>query len=157
MALLKYGFVIRSRSDPTSVVDLPNPSGVLSKSIPSSAIKAANTAIREVLIEKEEPDAKRGRYQHYSRKERAEIAKRAIDHGITDTIRHYASLHPARDKIPVSSVATWKARYLRELKILVREHQHENQGESKQEVVINELPNKKEAAHCYWERNLMIM
>ena len=76
-------------------------------------------------------------------RERAEIAKRAIDHRITDTIRHYASLHPARDKIPVSSVATWKARYLRELKILVREHQHENQGESKQEVVINELPNKK--------------
>ena len=48
---------------------------------------------------------------------KAEIAKRAIDHGITDTVRHYASLYPERSEIPISSVATWKARYLKELKI----------------------------------------
>jgi len=147
MALLKYGFVIKSRNDPASVVDLPNPSGVLSKAIPSSAIQSANTAVREVLIEREAPNAKRGRYQHYSDKEKAEIAKRAIDHGITDTVRHYASLYPERSEIPVSSVATWKARYLKELKIRVRESQKENQGENQgenmQEVVISELPNKK--------------
>ena len=78
MALLKYGFVLKSRINvnPPSTVDLPDPSGILSKSIPSSTIKAANTAVRDVSIDSqnEAPDAKRGRYQHYSDKERAEIA-----------------------------------------------------------------------------------
>ena len=89
MAFYKYGFVLQSRSNPTSVAELPDPSGSLSKSIPSSAIKAANTAVRDALIEKEALKAKRGRYQHYSDKERAEIAKRATEFGITATIRHY--------------------------------------------------------------------
>ena len=149
MAPFKYGFVINSQSNPASIEDLPTPSGALSKTILSSAIKAANTAVRKVLVdsENEAPDAKWGRYQHYSDKEGAEIAKRAIDHGITDTIHHYASSYPTRKEILVSSVATWKARYLKELKIRVREsqkeNQGENQGENKQEVVITEMPNKK--------------
>ena len=43
----------------------------------------ANTAAGDVSNEKEELDAKcRKRYQHYSDKKRAEIAKRAIDFGI---------------------------------------------------------------------------
>jgi len=135
MALYKYGFVLQSRSNPTSVAELPDPSGSLSKSIPSSAIKAANTAVRDALIEKEAPKAKRGRYQHYSDKERAEIAKRATEFGITATIRHYASLYPTRGEIPVSNVATWKAKYLKELKIHVQEN--------KQDLIIDKLPNKK--------------
>ena len=89
MVFLKYGFVINARSNPASVVDLPNPSGTLSKTTPSSAIKSANIAVREVLIEKEAPVAKQGRYQHYSDKERAEISKRVIDHGITAIMRLY--------------------------------------------------------------------
>jgi len=61
--------VINSRSNPASLVDLPNPLGTLLKTIPSSA---ANTAVREVLIEKGSTS-----YQarHYSDKERAEITK----------------------------------------------------------------------------------
>jgi len=72
MVLLKYGFVIQKWSNPASLVDLPNTTGTLSKSIPSSTIKAANTAVREAVLidsEKEEPDPKRGRYQHYNGKE----------------------------------------------------------------------------------------
>ena len=38
----------------------------------------ANTAARDVSNEKEDLDAKCRRYQHYSDKKRAEIAKRAI-------------------------------------------------------------------------------
>ena len=47
-------------------------------------IKVANTVVRDVLIGKEAPDAKRGRYLHYD-KERDGIAKRAIDFGIINT------------------------------------------------------------------------
>jgi len=143
MALSKYGFVIKSRSNPASIVDLPNPSGPLSKAIPSSAIESVNAAVREVVIERQVPNAKRWKCQHYSDKEKAEIAKRAIDHGITDTVHHYAFLYLERSEIPISSVATWKAWYLKELKIRIRESQGEHQGESKQDAVITELPNKK--------------
>ena len=71
-------------------------------------IKVANTAVRDVSIDSqnEAPGTKRGRYQHYSDKERAEIAKREIDFAITATICHYASLYSIRGTIPVSSVVT---------------------------------------------------
>ena len=49
-----------------------------------------------MLVEKEAPDTKWGRYQLYSDKERAEIAKIAIDFGTTTTIGHYTSLYPTR-------------------------------------------------------------
>ena len=92
MALLKYGFVLKSRTNvnPPSIVELPDLSGILSKSIPSSTSKAANTAVWDVSIatdsQNEAPDAKRGRYQHYSDKEIAKIAKRAIDFGISHNL-----------------------------------------------------------------------
>jgi len=41
---------MNAQSSPASVVDLPNPSGTLSKTIPSSTV-------REVLLEKEAPAA----------------------------------------------------------------------------------------------------
>ena len=56
----------------------------------------ANTAARDVSNEKEELDAKCRRYQRYSDRKRAEIAKIAIDFGTTTTIGHYTSLYPTR-------------------------------------------------------------
>ena len=49
-----------------------------------------------MLIEKEAPVTKWGRYQHYSDKERTEIVKIAIDFGTITTIGHYTSLYPTR-------------------------------------------------------------
>ena len=85
----------------------------MSKLIPSSVITAANTVMTEVTIKKptEAPDTKRGRYHHYNEKERAEIAKRAIEFGSTATVHHYTSLYPTRDEIPISNIATWKAKH----------------------------------------------
>ena len=104
MVLFKYGF----ETNQTSTTKLPDPSGPLSKSIPSSVITAANTAVIEAMIKKptctEAPDAKRGRYHHYREKERAEIAKRAIEFKITATVHHYVSLYPTRDEIPISTI-----------------------------------------------------
>ena len=69
MVLFKYGFVIQK----TSAAKLPDPSRSLSELIPNSVTTPANTAVTETTIEKptEAPDAKRGRYHHYSEKERA--------------------------------------------------------------------------------------
>ena len=103
MVVFKYGFVIQ-KTNQTSAAKLPDASGLLSKLISSSVIMAANTAVMEATIEKstEAPDAKRGRYHHYSKKERAEIA---IEFEITTTVCHSASLYPTRDEIPISTIA----------------------------------------------------
>ena len=117
MVLFKYGFVIQ-KTNQTSAAKLPDPSG---SSIHSSVITAANTDVSEAMIEKqtEAPDTKRGRYHHYSKKKRAKIAKKATEFGITATVRHYALLYPTRDEIPISTIATWKPKYLKELKMHV--------------------------------------
>ena len=43
MILFKYGFIVQ-KTNQTSTADLPDPSGSLSKSIPSNVITAVNTA-----------------------------------------------------------------------------------------------------------------
>ena len=81
--LSKYRFVLH-RNKLISIADLPDASGLLPTSIIKTVIKVANTVVRDVLIGKEAPDAKRGSYLHYD-KERDGIAKRAIDFGIINT------------------------------------------------------------------------
>ena len=83
IVISKYGFVLH-RNKLISIADLPDPSGLLPLSITNTVIKVANTVVRDVLIGKEAPDAKRGRYMLYD-KERDGIAKRAIDFGIINT------------------------------------------------------------------------
>ena len=86
MVLLKY-FARK-----TDVPVLPDPDGPLSSRVPSSAISSANKEVKCVLKDKE-PDAsrskKRGQYASYTEEEKAKIAKRAAEMGVTSTIRHF--------------------------------------------------------------------
>ena len=52
----------------------------------------------------------RGKYQHHTEKEKAEIAKKALECGIMHTISHYAKIDLERTLSP-STVHTWKAKY----------------------------------------------
>ena len=68
----------------TSVADLPDPLELLSKSNPSSVVKVAHTRLlcgicRSRRKHMQNAQTVEGTYQHYSNKERAEIAKRATD------------------------------------------------------------------------------
>ena len=87
MSLLKF-FTVKEKK--TSV--LPSPTGPLSKEIPSSSIVAANAEVSKVLNEKF--SIKRGEYTKLTSKEKAEIGKRASEHGIASTIRHLAKNTP---------------------------------------------------------------
>ena len=74
---------------------------------------------------------KREEYTKLTSKEKAEIGKRASEHGIASTIRHLAKKYP---NLMESSVRTWKSIYLAE----VRCHR------TCQEILtITELPEKK--------------
>ena len=100
MVLLKY---FQRVSDA-----LPTPDGPLSVSVPSLSISAANKMVKRAI----EPARKRGSYDSFTPEEKARIAKRASEHGVTAAIRYFSKVHPS---LKESSVRTWKKKYLIEM------------------------------------------
>ena len=104
MALLAYF----KKSNPSKAV-LPSPTGPLSLQMPSSCIEAANKCVAEELertsAESVTKSTKRGTYQKYTPKEKAEISSYAIMHGTTATIRHFKDRFP---ELKWTTVNDWK-------------------------------------------------
>ena len=67
--------------------NLPDPKGPLSRSLPSSAIVAAN---EEVLKVTDAVKTKCTPYKKYTPEERFEIGRYACAHGITTAARHFS-------------------------------------------------------------------
>ena len=86
MALLRYF----KRDDSKAV--LPNLEGPLSSSMPSSRIKAANDLV-EPLVTKQDSRS-RGRYECFTEEDKALIAKRACEVGVTNAIRALSARYP---------------------------------------------------------------
>ena len=63
--------------------------------------------------------------------EKAQIAKRAAEHGVTATIRYFSKMHP---HLKESSVRTWKKKYLAEIA---------RKRKTGDETTVTELVNKK--------------
>jgi hypothetical protein len=88
MALYKY--LKKTATD----CPLPDPEGPLSISVPSSAIKT------EV-----------GRpYKNYTAKEKAKVAKRAVECGVTSTVRYFAAEFADRQGASESILWAWTTR-----------------------------------------------
>ena len=113
MSLLKY---FKSAKSGEGV--LPNPDEVLASQLPSSTISAANKEVKAVMEQSTSTSngSKRGKYDHYTPKDKVEIAKRASEHGFAATIRYYGRKRPERPALKESTVRTWKNLYLSELK-----------------------------------------
>ena len=80
MALFKY-FKKEER------FPLPDPLGLLSTKVPSSAIQAANKGVKRALDDnKVGKSSYRGQYESFSATEKATIAKYAMEIGITKAI-----------------------------------------------------------------------
>ena len=131
MSILKY-FKRESK--------LPNPAGPLSKVVPSEGIKAANKEVASCmnLTPEEVPSASvsatsRGTYERFTADEKAQIAKRASEHGVAATARYCSKRYHGR-MVKESSVRTWRNKYLSELKLKARE------GKS---AVVEKLVDKK--------------
>ena len=65
---------------------LPQATGPLSRIMPTNAIESASEAVLKCLEQTEQ--AKLGRYQKYSSKEKADIGKRAVEYSITTSSLH---------------------------------------------------------------------
>ena len=76
MALLKY---FKRKETP-----LPNPNGSLVEIVPSKSIAMANREVKPLLENASTSGTnKRGSYQHFTGEEKAKIAKRANEMGVT--------------------------------------------------------------------------
>ena len=133
MALLQY-FKRVDGEHPKS--KLPDPQGELSLSVPSRAISAANAQVARLVVA--EPSSNvdttaRGAYLKMSGEMKAQIGKRAAEHGVLATIRYYATRLPCHLK--ESTVRTWKNAYLAQLRRL--------RSEGKDNTTVQELPTKK--------------
>ena len=93
---------------------LPDPDGPLSKSIPPSSIQAANDAYIDASLVGHSQSSKRGSYVKLTVVQQAEISKYVLANGNKAAICHYSKKFCV--DIPKSSVRTWKAKYISELK-----------------------------------------
>ena len=99
---------------------LPDPQGALAHEVPSRAISAANTEVAVLQQAGGAGGAKaRGTYLKMSSEKKAEIGKRAAEHGVLATVRYYASKLP--EPLKESSVRTWKNAYTAQLQRLRKE------------------------------------
>ena len=70
--------------------NLPNPHGPLAQSVPSTSIAAANLEVRAVIdMTSSHNSKKRGCYEKYTPEQKAMIGKRAAEHGVASSVRHY--------------------------------------------------------------------
>ena len=94
-------------------VKQPNPQGSLSRRIPSSCIESANKQVSAELaasIRSTTTKRKRGPYNRYMPKEKAEIAKYAVQHGMSAALRHFKDRFP---ELKLSVVNDWKEAMLK--------------------------------------------
>ena len=97
MSLFKY----LKRKDILPKSLLPKPTGPLSETIPSSCIEVVNSVVG-LLVEKASDECSisakdkgksvRRVYEKFSANEKAAIGKRAAEHGVSATIRHFLKI-----------------------------------------------------------------
>ena len=97
MSLYRYFSAV----DKTS--ELPDPSGPLSKVVPSSSIEAANSKVSAALKLDQEKKT-RGPCGRVSVEKKAKIGRRAAEHGVASTVCYYARKFP--DPLKESSIHT---------------------------------------------------
>ena len=106
MALLKYF----KRDDTT----LPNPEGPLSTIMPFSSIQALNKSVEPLLSASDKESGSRGPYEYFTEEDKAVIAKRACEVGVTNAIRALDTRYPGKS-LKESTVRTWMTKYKKEL------------------------------------------
>ena len=127
MALLRY--FKPNGSQPA----LPNPNGPLSNQMPSVAISASNHKIKHLVCTEDMAEkTSRGQYLSYTNEERARIAKRASEFGVTNTIKFSKKF--ADRPLKESTVRTWVMKCRKELASRVKLGQN---------LTIKELPTQK--------------
>ena len=136
MALFKYF---------KKATSLPNPEGPLSDRMPPAAIYSPNKEVQDLVIKGDHSNSsshsrKRGPYLSYTEEEKARIAKRAAEFGVTNTLRYFNKEFVNRP-LKESTVRTWMTVYKKELASRVKL--------GAESFKIEKLKTKKRG-HPYW-------
>ena len=102
---------------------LPNPLGPLSEVVSpeGTCIRAANKEVRAVqqstreFHELDGGSKIRRQYKRFTAEEKAQLGKRAAEHGVAATVRYCSRKHHGRT-VKNSSVRMWQNKYLEELR-----------------------------------------
>ena len=106
---------------------------ILAQCVPSTSIAAANSDVRSAIDRASQSSKTRGCYEKYTPEQKAMIGKRAAEHGVVASVRHYIKDFP---NLKENTVRDWRNAYRLQLKKRVR-----NGSESG--MNITELPQKK--------------
>ena len=85
-----------------------------------------NAHVEAVLTQEETGSSKGGPYTKLRSEERAQIAQRAMEHGVASTVRYCTKKFPG---LKESSVGTWRNTYKLELKKRIRYHKRASRKE----------------------------
>ena len=107
----------------------------------SSVIASANVEVKSIIEETKTKTSstKRGCFANYSEEEKAKVAKRATDMGVTNSLRHFAKEFVDRP-LKVSTVRTWVKKYKKEL---------ESRKRHNKDMAINKLTGRNEDDHYF--------
>ena len=108
--------------------------GPLSAVVPPDAIRSMNREVEKVVTEPNKTQQTRGPYVKFTASQKALIGKRAAEHGVTSSIRHFSKKYPEFN-LKETTVRRFKKEYLAELKKRHRDTAGENS--------VTELPSKK--------------
>ena len=133
MALYKY-----FKRDSSFLHDLYGP---LPSLMSSSVIASANVEVKSIIEETKTKTSstKRGCFANYSEEEKAKVAKRATDMGVTNSLRHFTKEFVDRP-LKVSTVRTWVKKYTKEL---------ESRKRHNKDMAINKLTGRNEDDHYF--------
>ena len=91
--------------------DLPDPEGPLSKKLDSYTIRLVNEKVKPEI--KKSQRGERGPYVKLTPSQKALVKKRAAEHGVTATIRHFSGRYKRCD-LKETTVHRFKKEYLPE-------------------------------------------
>ena len=111
----------KDRSSVSKETTLPSPMGPLSKVISPSIIAAANNKVTEALAVEaagtseraRQSSAKRGKYEKYTPRVKAQIGNYALQHGTSAAIRRFKDNFP---NLKWSTVNDWKSAIIKKVK-----------------------------------------
>lgn len=141
MSIRQYFQNNRSRSSNT--VFLPDPRGSLSRSIPSSAIVAANAEIRRSIHNRHSTPRGPKRYNVYTPEQRATIGRYAVENSVMAAKRKFSN--QLNTDINESTVRRFKRAYLKETH---EKHQRQDDGEVPFIYIL-----AREEEKYYWEKS----
>jgi len=112
--ILKYFRPVVNKKDPPEDKKLPDPSGPLSKVIPSSSIASCNAEVAKVLKQAKPASVAKKCYTKLTPVQRYEIGKKGAEMGVTAAIRYYKKKFPDLS-LTEPTVRRLKNLYLEEL------------------------------------------